>query len=152
MFVHYYTQVPLHIAAVERLVDTLRYHLGEWAGVAYREGEELRARVGPGLDGFAKEVRLQIGVAEVHRGGLAYPVEWTAIGAEGLFPRMSASLVLTHVGAEATNISFEGNYEPPLGPLGKVADRVLLRKVADATVKNWVDRLAAALTEAAAIN
>jgi hypothetical protein len=30
--------------------------------------------------------------------------------------------------------------------LGKVVDRVLLRKVAESTVQSWVDRLAEALT------
>jgi hypothetical protein len=30
--------------------------------------------------------------------------------------------------------------------LGRVVDRVMLRKVADSTVKSWMDRLAQALT------
>jgi hypothetical protein len=33
-----------------------------------------------------------------------------------------------------------------LGPLGKVIDRALLRRVAEATVRAWTDRLAEALT------
>ena len=42
-------------------------------------------------------------------------------------------------------IVFDGTYEPPLGPLGRAIDRVALRRVADSTVKDWVDRIALAL-------
>lgn len=145
MFVHYFTHVPLHLGVVEQRLDDLRANLEEWAGVAYREGEELRAKVGPSVDGAAKEITLEIGTAEIHRAGLVYPVTWTAIGATALFPSLTAELVLSHVGPEQTKLSFEGTYEPPLGPLGKVVDRVVLGKYAEATVKNWVDRLAEAL-------
>ncbi|MGH8913761.1 MAG: hypothetical protein ACRDZM_04500 [Acidimicrobiia bacterium] len=146
MFVLCETQVPLPIAEVEHGLDDLRSHLGSWADVAYREGEELRARVGPGVGGVAKEVRLEIGTPEIHRSGLVYPIKWSATGAEILFPKLNAELIVSHIGTEETRLVFEGNYEPPLGALGKVVDRALLRRVADSTVKAWIDRLADALT------
>jgi len=137
--------VPLHIGVVEHRIDALRDSMEEWAGVAYREGEELRAKVGPSLDGFAKEVELEIGTAEIHRSGLVYPVKWTAVGAKGLFPKLSGELVLSHVGPDRTKLSLEATYEPPLGPVGKVVDRVLLGRFAESTVQNWIDRLAEAI-------
>jgi hypothetical protein len=97
-------------------------------------------------------VRLDIGAAEIHRSGLVYPVSWTATGAATLFPRLTGSLTLSHVGHETTKISFEATYEPPLGPLGRVVDRVVLGRVADATVQNWVDRLATALVGESSVN
>ncbi len=112
------------------------------ADVAYREGEELRARVGPGAGKLAKEVRLEIGAPEIHRFGLVYPVSWSAVGSETLFPRLNADLIVSHIGPDQTRIIMDGTYQPPLGPLGKVVDRVLLRRVAESTVKTWVDRLA----------
>lgn len=145
MFVRYFTHVDLGISEVERRIGMLRNDLNNWAGAAYREGEELRARVGPFEDGYAKEVRLSIGAAEIHRTGLVYPIEWTAIGAESLFPSLTAELRVSHVGPDNTQLEFEGTYDPPLGPVGKVVDRVLLGRLADATVQNWVDRLAEAL-------
>jgi hypothetical protein len=146
MFVHYSTNVEVPMADVERHLDELRSDLGSWADVAYREGEELRTRVGP-IDGaFAKEVRLELGIAQIHRSGLVYPISWSATGAEVLFPRLNADLLISHVGHNQTTISLEGTYEPPLGTLGKVVDRIMLRNVADSTVKAWVDRLAGAMT------
>jgi uncharacterized membrane protein len=59
---------------------------------------------------------------------------------------MSADLVLSHVGLTRTKITFEGTYEPPMGPLGRVIDRLVFGRFADATVKDWVDRFAQALT------
>jgi hypothetical protein len=152
VFIHYFTHVPVNLSVVERRLDGLRANLEEWADVAYREGEELRARVGPAVDGYAKEIRLEIGKAEIHRSGLIYPVKWTAVGAEGLFPRLSAELVLSHVGSDRTKVSFQGTYQPPLGPIGRMVDRVLLGRVAESTVKNWVDRLAEAVSSEQQVN
>jgi hypothetical protein len=90
----------------------------------------------------AKEVRLVIGAPEVHRSGIIYPVSWSAVGSEMLFPRLTAELIISHVGPDRTRIVMDGTYQPPLGQLGKVVDRVVLRRVADATVKTWVDHLA----------
>ena len=142
MFVHYETEVPLPLPDVQRGLDSLQSQLRTLADVAYREGEELRARVGPGAGTLAKEVRLEIGAPEIHRSGLVYPVSWIAVGAEMLFPRLNADLIVSHAGPDQTRIIMDGTYQPPLGPLGRVVDRVLLRRVAESTVKTWVDRLA----------
>jgi hypothetical protein len=145
MFVRYFTHVPAGLAVVQQRIEEVRSFLAEWAGVAYRDGEELRARVGPEPSRFAKEVDLIIGPPEVRKAGLVFPVRWSAAGAEALFPKLEASLILTHLGREMTSLSLEGTYQPPLGPLGRAVDRVALRKFAEATVKDWVDRVAEAV-------
>jgi len=146
VFVQYFTHVPVDLGTVETRLDGIRSSLEEWAGVAYRDGEELRAKVGPGANGYAKTVRLDIGLPEIRPAGLVYPVTWTATGAEALFPKLSADLILAHIGSHKTKLSLQGTYQPPLGPLGKAADRILLRNVAEATVQDWVDRVAAAVS------
>lgn len=145
MFVHYAAFVHVPLGTVEQRLDALNADLFEWAGIAYRDGESLRARVGPHADGLAKEVRLEIGEAEIQKKGLVYPIKWIATGASSLFPTMTADLVLSHVGSIGTRISFEGTYEPPMGPLGKAIDRVALRRFAESTVRDWVDRIAGAV-------
>lgn len=152
MFVHYETRVPMSMAGVERRLDQARSQLDALADVAYREGEELRSKVGPGAGTLAKEVRLDIGTAEIHRSGLIYPINWSATGAELLFPKLSAELSISHVGPDETRVILDGTYQPPLGTLGKVVDRVLLRRVAESTVKTWVDRLAEALAADQAVS
>jgi hypothetical protein len=140
------------MSVVERRIDELRSSLDDWAGFAYREGEELRARVGPSVDGFAKEVRLEIGTPEIHRTGLHYPVTWTAVGARALFPRLNGSLTLSHVGPDKTKVGLEATYDPPLGPVGRAVDRIVLGRFADATVQNWVDRLAESVVSESSIS
>lgn len=148
MFIQYFTHVPLELGEVETRLDGVRSQLDDWAGVAYREGEELRARVGPRVNGYAKTVRLEIGAPEIRPAGIVYPINWTAKGAEALFPKLSADLILTQVGSAKTKVSLQGTYQPPMGTLGKAADRVLLKSVAEATIQDWVDRVAAAVIEA----
>lgn len=146
MFVHYYTHVPVAMDDVEARLDEVRVHLEDMADAAYRDGEDLYAKVGPSQVPYAKRVRLEIGMPELRRAGLVYPLTWTASGAKALFPKLSANLVLSHVGRERTKLTLEGTYEPPLGPVGRVVDRVLLKNVAEATVQNWVDRIADSIT------
>lgn len=145
MFVEYGTTVPLGLGAVERVLEGLSSEMGELADLAYREGEELRSRVGP-VDRLAKSVALEVGTPQLQRRGLVYPVRWSAVGGEALFPEMIADLVLTQAGSGETNITLRGTYDPPLGMVGRVLDRALLGKVAEATVRQWVDRLADAIT------
>jgi hypothetical protein len=145
VFVHYSTIVPIGISEVERRIDAVRAHLEEWADTAYRSGEELRARVGPG-GGIAKSVELQLGIAAVHRRGLVYPVRWTANGSGLIFPELRADLVLSQMGSVQTALTLDGTYDPPFGPVGRILDRAILGRVAEATVRNWVDRLAEAVS------
>ncbi len=51
------------------------------------------------------------------------------------------------MGPGLTHLAFRGSYEPPLGAVGRFMDRALLHRVAELTVKNLVDRLAAAIVE-----
>ena len=144
MFIEYSTRVKAGLADVEKSLDAIRGNLEEWADVAYRDGEQLRARVGPS-EGLAREVKLEIGIAEIHAYGLVYPVQWTAAEAALLFPDLTADLILSSRGSHETELTLKGTYQPPLGTLGKLADRTVLHRVAEATVKDWMDRLAAAL-------
>lgn len=144
MFVSYTTRVNAPLAQVEKSLDAVRANVAEWADVAYRDGERLHARVGPG-GALAKEIKLELGLAEIHAYGLVYPVRWTATGASLLFPDLEADLVLSKLGTDETRLQLKGTYDPPLGVLGKLADRTVFHRVAESTVKDWMDRLTAAL-------
>jgi len=152
MFIHYFTHVPVDLGTVEARIEHVRDQAEDWGSVAYREGEELRARVGPHVQRVAKTVLLELGLPEIRHTGLVYPLKWTAVGAEALFPTLTGSLILTHLGRDKTKLSLEGTYEPPLGWLGRVADRTLLKNLAEATVQDWVDRVAEAVSAVAELS
>ena len=141
MLVRYFTQADAPHWHVESTPSNLVGQLTGNAETAYREGEELRQRLQPIDIAPAKEVLLRIGTARIRRDGVAYPITWRATGPTGLFPRMTAELVVSPVGSERASVVFEGTYDPPLGILGEAIDRTLLNRLAELTVKSWVDDL-----------
>ncbi|HEX6299904.1 MAG TPA: hypothetical protein VF148_05540 [Acidimicrobiia bacterium] len=151
MFVEYSTKVDAPLARVEKSLERVRSSLEEWADIAYREGEQLRARVGPSAT-VAHEVKLDIGTAEIHSSGLVYPIHWTAQGAGLLFPELNADLILSKAGLDTTVLTLKATYQPPLGVLGRLVDRALLGRVAEATVVDWMDRLSDALSSDARVS
>lgn len=150
MFVQYSAEIDIpHQAAAELLAA----HATELAGmgeVAYRQGEELRSRVGPGRL-LAKEVVIAIGPPAMSRRGMVLPVRWRATGAEALFPSLEGDLTVEpgEDGDEATILHLRATYEPPLGSLGSLVDRAVLARVARATVADWLERMAEWLTASA---
>lgn len=148
MFVHYYAEIGRPFSEIEpRLLDVLA-SMDVWAAAAYRKGEEIRARIGVGGERalIAKQVRLRI--RDPLRGEIStiVPLSWEATGTPGLFPTMDADLVLAALGAEPmAQLTLQGSYQPPIGALGRLIDRSLLHRIAEASVKHFVDRVARAL-------
>jgi hypothetical protein len=73
------------------------------------------------------------------------PLTWEPIGLEGLLPRLDADIELGALGADRTQLAISARYRPPLGVLGRAVDRVLLHRVAEATLKDFLDRVGQAI-------
>jgi hypothetical protein len=116
---------------------------------AYGEGIAGLARIGPlgpapGLSRLA-EIRLQDLPAHDGRAGLA--LRWEVRGAGGrLFPVLDADLTLAPAGENAASLTLDGAYRPPLGSLGAELDRLLMHRVAEATIHDFLERVATALS------
>jgi hypothetical protein len=145
VFIHYYTHVGLPVEAVMASIESLREPMSAWAGIAYRQGEELRSRVGPGSGVPAKEVTFELGLPLDRDDSATYPIAWHASGAGALFPRLQAELAVAPLAPELTVLTLQGTYDPPLGVVGRFLDRAGLGLMAEATVKNWLDRVADAI-------
>jgi hypothetical protein len=148
MFVYYYVEIEEPFETVERkLLDELGA-LPDMATAAYRHGERLRMKIGlvPGGQLLAKKVEIRVGPPLQGPHETEIPITWRATGAPGLFPEMDAGIVIAALGPDLTHIALRGSYEPPLGPLGKALDRRLLHHVAEASVKSFLDRIAASLS------
>jgi uncharacterized membrane protein len=74
------------------------------------------------------------------------PLTWEPDGLEGLLPRLDANLELGPLGEDRTQLAISARYRPPLGVLGQAIDRVLLHRMAEVTLKDFLDRLGAAIT------
>jgi hypothetical protein len=141
VFVHYFTEIECRIGDAVARVESLRAEMATWAGSAYREGEHLAGRLTGKPVSLAGLVLFDIGESEISAAGHLYPLRWRATGARNLFPLLKAELILADMSGRVL-ISLRGVYDPPLGSLGRLVDRALLSRVADATVKSWVDQLA----------
>ncbi len=144
MFVYYFVHVNRPFDEVEpRLVSQLN-KLGSFADAAYREGEDLRDKIGVSRDHpvMAKTVQLVAGTPLRGNHQTTIPFAWEATGTPGLFPKLDADLVVASIGPELCQIAMRGTYAPPLGPLGRALDRAVLHRVAEASVKSFVDRVA----------
>ena len=63
-------------------------------------------------------------------------------GSRDAVPSLDADIEVGELGPERTQLSISARYTPPLGSLGRVLDRALLHRVAEATVKDFLDRVA----------
>ena len=148
MLVYDFTRVPLPIAQVRHrllaAVSGLWQHVAE---AAYDEGEDLLSRVGPfgPVPGLSKAVTMQVGKARGRGEWFVIPLQWSATGPAELFPVMLADLEITPLGADQSQLRFSGSYDPPLGPIGRQLDRLLLHQLAEATVRALLGQLVAAL-------
>lgn len=113
--------------------------------------EATRVRVGPGGPAWlGKIVAVRLGEPSGTDEALVVPLIWEATGPAGLFPRLEGELRLSAVDPERSELGLSGHYRPPLGRAGHVIDEALLARVARATVRSFLRRVAHALEEAPA--
>jgi hypothetical protein len=149
MFVRYYVEVPLPPDRVEAgLVDAPTGWLSALAGEADQRGGGLLAEVGVGPLGprLGRRVAVRVGAPVRLPSKTLLPFTWKPTGGNGLLPDLDGDIEVGSLGPGRTQLALSARYRPPLGTLGRAADRVLLHRVAEATVKDFLDRIAAALT------
>jgi hypothetical protein len=59
---------------------------------------------------------------------------------------LEADLEVAGLGATRTQLSISARYRPPMGPFGRVLDRALLHRVAEAALKDFLDRVGATIS------
>ena len=149
MLLHDYAFVPL---PSERVYARIAANHGEWlsslAVGAAREGESLRLRVGPikSLPMLGETVTRRA-EQPIRRGEVTIvPLTWHAAGSRGLFPVLIADLEVAALESDVTQLTLRGRYEPPLGAVGQRLDELLMHRVAEATIRSFMRRLAEGLT------
>jgi len=131
------------LSAPESLIPSI-------ASFADDRGQHLLAEVGFPVDGHrvSKNVAIDVGAPVANAGKTWIPITWRATGPTGLFPVLDADLEFASLGPELTQLALSGRYQPPLGLVGRTIDKALLSRVAEATIKDFVDRLARAIEAA----
>lgn len=148
-----------HDVHVAQSADSVRRELLEpperWLPPSLAEpvGErQYLARVGFSAPGtrISKQVELTLGQPEAVGHWLVIPVAWRATGPSQLFPVLDGKLTVEPLGTRSSKLWLGGTYEPPLGALGREIDEAVMHNVAEATIKDLVENVAARLSELAA--
>ncbi len=149
MFIRYYLDLPTPFEEVEA---ALLAHPESWmpglAEGAEDRGERLLAEVGFTVDREHRvEKKVEIGLGDPYRipSKTTLPMSWKATGIEQLFPPLEADIEVAALGARRTQLSISVRYRPPMGAVGRALDRTLLHRVAEATVKDFLDQVGTTL-------
>jgi hypothetical protein len=155
MFVHGEIQLGIgFIVARARLTNLTR---GGWllsaARGAYGEGTVGLAGAGaPGsVRGMSRLVQVYSRDLVVHGASAYLALRWEAAGPGGrLFPALDADLTLSPAGEQATMLNLDGVYRPPPATLDGELDQATVQRVAAATIRAFIDRVAGAVAVSAA--
>ena len=95
-----------------------------------------------------KDVEVEIGDPVKTSTWAVVPLTWKATGPEGLFPKMTGKIEVAPSGKAETRLTVSGMYEPPLGKLGEQLDEALMHNIAEGTVRELAEQIAARLESA----
>ena len=149
MFARYFVELPIEAGAVERgLVSDPDAWVPAIARTASEHGRRLLAEVGFGREHrVATEVEISFGEPVRIPTKTILPMSWRAAGTSRLFPELEADLEVAPLGPARSQLSMSARYAPPFGALGRALDRALLHRVAEATLKDFLDRVGRSLVE-----
>lgn len=117
---------------------------------AYREGERFSTTVLAPLGPItlSKRVVVEVDPPLSQADRLVQRMRWQATGARGLFPTLDADLEFGPIGPSVTAARLSGSYSPPLGPLGREVNRLLLFRLAEASMRSFLATVAVRLDPA----
>lgn len=145
MFLRYYVdlEVPFGDAEASLLTGPDAWVPGLLLD-AEDQGHALLAEVGFAVDRKRIDREVEITLGAPYRSGsmTRVPVTWRATERERLFPQLEADIEVAALGPSRTQLSIDARYRPPLALVGRALDRVLLHRVAEATMRDFVDRIA----------
>ena len=153
MFARYFVELPTSSTEVERVLATDRRRwLPGLARDATHQGDLLLAEVGFGeAIRVKREVVVELGAPFQTSSKTVFPIRWHASEHPGLFPALDADLEVAALGPTRTQIAVSARYAPPLGALGRAIVRAVLSRVAEATLKDFLDRVADAIVRTPAL-
>jgi hypothetical protein len=149
MFVRCFVELAAPYADVDTALTTEgQAWLPGLAASAGERGERRMAEVGFGKAfRVGRDVLVTVGEPARMEFKTLQPISWRPAHAEALLPAMDAEIEVAPMGAERTQLAMTARYTPPFGLVGRVADRALLHRVAEATIKDFLDRITARIEE-----
>jgi maltose/moltooligosaccharide transporter len=132
------------------VVSALRAGPQEWLPDFREESGQptTELRVDEAGQRVVRRVRLSLGTVQPSDRAVTVSVRWEAAQSPQLYPRLDGVLRIEEQDGHCV-VRFDARYLPPAGRLGAAVDRVLMGRVARASVGDFFDRLTARLDRAA---
>jgi hypothetical protein len=94
---------------------------------------------------LARSVQIEVTPPTIYPGRCELCVAWKAAENAAFFPELGGVFELVAVAPAQSRLSFEASYDPPARALGQLADRAIMHRVAEASVREFVQRTAKTL-------
>ncbi len=144
MFLRYFVVIARPIEEVETdLATGAQKWMPALAWKSRGEGQRLLSELGfeVGTHRMGRGIEVELGALRPMNGVTLLPIRWRAASHAGLFPALDGQLEIAPMGKTTTQLGISATYEPPFGLFGKIADRALMHRVAEITVKDFLDRV-----------
>jgi hypothetical protein len=144
VFIRYYVMIGRPFAELE---PEFTSGAGRWlpsmAERANGHGLQLLSELGfqVGRRRIARKIEVTVGDPRRETGVTLLPLHWRAASESGLFPTLEGQIEIANLGLATTQIGISANYDPPMGLIGNIADRALMHRVAEATVRDFMERI-----------
>jgi hypothetical protein len=149
VFVQDFVDVALPEKLVsERLSDGQGW-LARLASAAGDDTESQLVRLGPPSFGHlvARDIRVRLGRAKCGEAGVVVPLRWEDARWPGLFPLLDGNLEVAQLGPDRSRIVLYASYRPPFDAMGRVLDQTLFHRVAESTIRSFLQKVAGTLQD-----
>lgn len=155
MFLKTVTEVPVEFDAVRAsMTGASRRWLTGLAEAAAADHDRLLVEVGLTVAGHdvTGTAALELGTAaSLGECVLSLPFHLRMADHASLFPELDGGLDAAWLGPGRTHLALTAQYEPPLGPLGRAADSMLLHRVAELVAERFLQGVAQQLQREVAL-
>jgi hypothetical protein len=148
MFLRAFVEIGLPVEGAASILKRLPQVLVEgFADEAVGRTDAVLTQVGFAVRGgrVARRVEIVVGGAVETPTRTWLPLIWKVTSAAGLFPSLEGELEAASLGSSRTQIGLSARYKPPFGVVGSTVDRMFLHRVAEATVQDFIQRVAGAV-------
>jgi hypothetical protein len=149
MFLKSVTELNVDFADVRAaMLSEPRTWLAGLAAAAGADGEQLLVDVGLEVGGheIGRRAKLEVRAPMTADRVVLLPLSLRVEDYRRLFPSLEGSLDAAWLGPGRTHLALTATYDPPLGVLGRVVDRALLHRVAEAVAQRFLEAIARELT------
>jgi hypothetical protein len=129
------------------VADTFRWLPNLARDAEDRLSAELGLRVGSTRT--VRSVNVEVQPPTIYPDRCELYITWKAATMSAFYPELTGTLQLRPAGPRQTRVSFQASYEPPGRALGRLADRALMHRVAEASIAEFLQTTARTLESGA---